>query len=85
MLGMVLMEFVIRFFIREYHGARKCAWLLYLVLVVLELLVMFSRVILGMHTFNEVLMGAMMGTYSIAIFYLYAETALVSYFACLLQ
>jgi membrane-associated phospholipid phosphatase len=52
MLGLLLIEFVIRFFMREYKGARRMAWLLYIILVVLQLLVMFSRVILGMHTFN---------------------------------
>jgi hypothetical protein len=30
-------------------------------------------------------MGAMMGMYSIAIFYLYAESAIVRYFKCLLD
>lgn len=71
MLGLILMEFIIRFFMRSYKTARKFSWLLYIILVVLQLLVMFSRVILGMHTFNEVLMGAMIGLYSISAYYLY--------------
>jgi membrane-associated phospholipid phosphatase len=71
MLGLILMEFIVRFFVRFYDCARKFNWLLYIILVVLQLLVMFSRVILGMHTFNEVLMGAMIGLYSISIYYLY--------------
>lgn len=85
MLGLILMEFVIRFFIREYKGARKLSWLLYIILVILQLLVMFSRVILGMHTFNEVLMGAMMGIYFISIYYLYAEAAIIAHFQIILQ
>lgn len=71
MLGLILMEFIIRFFMRSYKTARKLSWLLYIILVILQLLVMFSRVILGMHTFNEVLMGAMIGLYSISAYYLY--------------
>lgn len=71
MLGLILMEFIIRFFMRSYKTARKLSWLLYAILVILQLLVMFSRVILGMHTFNEVLMGAMIGLYSISVYYLY--------------
>lgn len=85
MLGLLLIEFVIRFFMREYRGARKMAWLLYIILFVLQLLVMFSRVILGMHTFNEVLMGAMIGMYAISVYYLYAEAAILRYFRSLLQ
>jgi membrane-associated phospholipid phosphatase len=84
MLGLMLIEFVIRFFIREYQGARRVAWLLYIVFFVLQLLVMFSRVILGMHTFNEVLMGAMVGMYAVAVYYLYAEAAIICYFRSLL-
>lgn len=52
MLGLVLMEFIIRFFARQYDCARRFTWLLYIILFILQILVMFSRVILGMHTFN---------------------------------
>jgi membrane-associated phospholipid phosphatase len=85
MLGLLLLEFIVRFFIREYKGARKFSWLLYIIVVIFELLVMFSRVILGMHSFNEVIMGAMMGMYCIAIYYLYVEAYILRYFECLLQ
>lgn len=85
MLGLILMEFIVRFFIRSYECARKFTWLLYIILCILQLLVMFSRVILGMHTFNEVLMGAMIGIYSIGIYYMYCEGLILKYFYYLLQ
>jgi hypothetical protein len=46
----------------------------YVLILILQFLVMFSRVILGMHTFNEVLMGFMCGSFAIAIYYTSVES-----------
>lgn len=45
------------------------SWLL--IVLIVQVLLMFSRVILGMHSFNEVLLGATLGLFSIAVYYLY--------------
>lgn len=50
----------------------------------MQLLVMFSRVILGMHTFNEVLMGAMCGAFAICIYYTSVECLILQYFKILI-
>jgi hypothetical protein len=50
----------------------------------MQLLVMFSRVILGMHTFNEVLMGAMCGAFAISIYYASVESLVLQYFKILI-
>lgn len=71
MLGLVLMEFILRFFVRTYPKIKKFIVIFYLIVLVLQILVMFSRVILGMHTFNEVLMGLLIGIYAISLYYLY--------------
>jgi phosphotransferase system glucose/maltose/N-acetylglucosamine-specific IIC component len=41
--------------------------------LVLELLVMFSRVYLGMHSINQVLFGLMIGCFSMVVYYLFVE------------
>lgn len=46
---------------------------------------MFSRVILGMHTFNEVLLGACIGLFSIVLYYLYVESLMIKMVATLLD
>lgn len=46
---------------------------------------MFSRVILGMHTFNEVLMGLMIGCFSVAVYYALVEEALLDYMCVLIE
>lgn len=46
---------------------------------------MFSRVILGMHTYNEVLMGAMWGLYSLAIYYNIMEEQILKYMSGLFK
>ena len=43
----------------------------YFIVLILAALVMFSRVILGMHTFNEVLFGATIGMFMIVLYYTY--------------
>jgi len=84
MLGLVLMEFILRFFARGYKFIRNhIAWF-YLIVLILQLLVMFSRVILGMHTFNEVLMGAMCGAFAISIYYTGMESLVLRYLQILI-
>ena len=43
------------------------------VVLILAILVIFSRIILGMHTFNEVLFGAAIGMFMIMLYYTYVE------------
>jgi hypothetical protein len=45
----------------------------------MQVLVMFSRVILGMHSFNQVLMGFMIGAYSLVPYYFFMEGLLTKY------
>lgn len=66
------MEYVVRFYARWYPTIRKNVGWFYILVLVFQCLVMFSRVILGMHTFNEVLMGTMLGLFSICLYYIYA-------------
>lgn len=49
----------------------------YVVVLILQFLVMFSRVILGMHTFNEVLMGFACGSFAISIYYTNVESLIL--------
>ena len=65
------MEFVVRFFARGYRWVRERIIVFYVLILVLQMLVMFSRVILGMHTFNEVLMGTMIALFAISVYYAY--------------
>ena len=57
----------------------------YLIALIVQCLVMFSRVILGMHSFNEVLMGAMIGMFSIAAYYTYIEAFMIKLVASLIN
>lgn len=45
----------------------------YILVLLLELLVMFSRVMLGMHSLNEVLFGLSIGLFSFIPYYLFIE------------
>jgi membrane-associated phospholipid phosphatase len=83
-MGLVLMEFIVKFLARGYPSVRKRILLGYLLVALLQCLVMFSRVILGMHTFNEVLMGAMIGIFSIALYYTYLEDLMLKLVATLI-
>ena len=77
-MGLVLMEYLVRFFGRWYPAVGSNIGWFYALVVILECLVMFSRVILGMHTFNEVLMGATIGLFSFCLYYLYIEKLIIS-------
>lgn len=73
MLSIVLLEFLVRFLSKKYECIAKTNYLWYGFAFLLELLVMFSRVYLGMHSLNQVLFGLMLGCYSMAVYYLFAE------------
>ncbi|MBS1889857.1 MAG: phosphatase PAP2 family protein [Actinobacteria bacterium] len=73
MLSIVLLEFLVRFMTRKIKCAARFNYLWYTLVFLLELLVMFSRVYLGMHSLNQVLFGMMLGCYSMVVYYLYAE------------
>lgn len=83
MLGLILMQFVLRFFARSYKCIAKYIGLFYLLILILQLLVMFSRVILGMHSINQVLFGAIIGMYSFIPYYLFVEKWLLNRFVSL--
>lgn len=51
-MGLVLMEYIVRFYARWYPRVRKNIIWFYLLIVLFQCTVMLSRVILGMHTFN---------------------------------
>lgn len=73
MMAIILLEFVVRFYARVNKFVAKYIALFYVLVIVFEVLVMFSRVILGMHSFNQVLFGCMLGCYTFVPYYLYAE------------
>lgn len=79
------MEWIVRFFARGYKLINKFIAVFYILIIILQLLVMFSRVILGMHTFNEVLMGAMIGIFSLTLYYSFTESLIVKIFATILN
>lgn len=62
-----------RFLSRKSKVVNKYRSVFYFFVLVLELLVMFSRVYLGMHSINQVLFGLMIGCFSIVIYYVYVE------------
>lgn len=70
-MGLLLLEFLIRFYARWYSPIRRNIFFFYILIFLFEVLLMFSRVMLGMHSFNEVLMGAMCSIFLIAIYYTY--------------
>ena len=73
MLGIVLIEFIIRFFARVHQPIYKYIGIFYVIGLLFEFLVMFSRIILGMHSFNQVLFGFMIGVYTFIPYYLFVE------------
>ena len=79
MLGIILIEFIIRFFARVNSCVSKYIGIFYFIGFIFELLVMFSRVILGMHSFNQVLFGLMIGLYTFVPYYLFIELWILKY------
>ena len=71
MLAIVLMEFIIRFFARTRKFVAKFIDAFYILMIFLQICVMFSRVILGMHSLNQVLLGCIIGCYSLVFYYLF--------------
>lgn len=51
-MGLVLLEYILRFLSRGYYCVKKYIVVGYVLVLILACLVMFSRVILGMHTLN---------------------------------
>ena len=86
MLGMVLMEFLCRFAIRT-HPTKLLRWrtLLFFLVFLLQSAVIFSRLILGMHSFNQVLVGAVMGVYALLFYYTVAEKWVLRYLTVLIR
>lgn len=74
MLAIVIFEFLLRFFARVNHCISRFIVVFYILIFLLELLVMFSRVMLGMHSLNEVLFGLSIGLFSFIPYYLFMET-----------
>ena len=70
-MGLVLLEYLLRLLARSQPLVKKHIFLGYFIVLIVQVLLMFSRVILGMHSFNEVLLGATLGLFSIAVYYLY--------------
>jgi uncharacterized membrane protein (DUF485 family) len=73
MLGLVLIEFVIHHFIRRLNRKMGYQILVICIGVILEVLVAFSRVFLGMHSINQVLFGVMLGGFSLVAYYTYMQ------------
>lgn len=73
MMGIILMEFIVRFFARSSRFVAKYIVLFYFLIIFLELIVMFSRIFLGMHAINQVMFGFMIGVYSFIPYYLFVE------------
>ena len=82
MLAIVLLEFLCRLAIRSFPTKLiRIQGILYFFIFLVYLGVVLSRVILGMHSFNEVMMGAIMGIYSILFYYTIAEKLMLRYLA----
>ena len=73
MMGVILLEFVVRFFGRVNHYVNKFIIGFYILAFFVSFAVMLSRVILGMHALNQVLFGFMLGIYTFVPYYLYVE------------
>lgn len=70
-LAIVLLDFLVRFVCRWSKKMMRIRWVLYLSVFACQILVMFSRVYLGMHSINQVMLGLMIGAYSLIPYYLY--------------
>lgn len=71
MLGLILIEFMIRYFTRAYNLKGSPRAILFVLGILLQGLVVFSRIILGMHAINQVLFGVMLGFYFLIPYYMY--------------
>ena len=84
-MGLILLEYLLRLLSRSQPLVKKYIYIGYFLALIVQLLVMFSRVILGMHSFNEVLLGACLGLFCIVVYYLYTERLMVKVVATLLD
>lgn len=62
---------MIRYFSRAYKLAKRTIIILVIFGVILQGLVVFSRIILGMHSINQVLFGVLLGFYFLIPYYMY--------------
>jgi hypothetical protein len=79
MMAIILLEFVVRFFSRVNKFVYRFMPLFYILIFIFEICVMFSRVILGMHSFNQVLLGCLLGCYSFVPYYLFVERLILKW------
>jgi membrane-associated phospholipid phosphatase len=79
MMAIILMEFIVRFFAKVNKCVSKCIILFYILIIILQVCVMFSRVILGMHSLNQVLLGCLLGCFSFIPYYLFIERLILKW------
>lgn len=79
MMAIILLEFVVRFYARVNKFVAKYIWAFYTLVIIFEICVMFSRVILGMHSFNQVLLGCMIGCFTFVPYYLFVERLILKW------
>ena len=73
MMGIIIFEYFLRFFARVHQCVHKYIGFFYILILIMQITLMFSRVILGMHSLNQVLFGFMIGTYLTVPYYLFIE------------
>lgn len=78
-LAIVLLDFLVRFACRWSNKLLRVRWLLYIFILCFQILVMFSRLYLGMHSLNQIMLGFMIGSFSLILYYLYVEKQLYSF------
>ncbi len=73
MLGLILIEFIVRYLSRSFNIQGKTKIGIITFGIFLQILVVYSRMILGMHSLNQVLFGISLGLYSFLPYYMYME------------
>ena len=72
------MEFVLRFFSRVHACISKFEWVFLILIAGMQFCIMLSRVVLGMHSINQVMFGCMIGIYTFVPYYLFIERFITS-------
>jgi membrane-associated phospholipid phosphatase len=80
-LVIVLLDFLVRFGCRWSKKFENLQILWYILVFIGQIVVMFSRLYLGMHSLNQILVGFMIGAYSLVPYYIYIEKIL--FFFCI--
>lgn len=78
-LAIVLLEYIVRFFARVNQSVKSNIIWFYLLIAFFQSLVIFSRIILGMHSFNQVMFGSIIGLYSMVVYYLFMENLILKW------